>query len=210
MSIMKFVDAVGDPCPIPVVKTKNAIAELDGSGTVETLVDNEIAVQNLEKMAKQKNYGFFSTKLEEKKYRVVISVGEGSLEEDKDEPEYQDCAVPVPPRKKRIVAAVGSDVMGHGDDVLGGILIKSFIYALSQQDVLPDTILFYNGGAKLPCFHEDIIKDLQEMQSRGTEVLTCGTCLNHYGIADQLKVGSVTNMYDIVEKLTSADLVVKP
>lgn len=208
---MKFVNALGDACPIPVVKTKNAIAELGGSGTVETLVDNEIAVQNLEKMAKQKDYGFFSKKLEEGKYRVLITVGEEDVAaEGQEEPEYENCAHPVQGRKKRMVVAVNSDVMGHGDDVLGGLLIKSFIYALSQQDVLPDTILFYNGGAKLPCFNEDIIKDLKEMQEKGTEVMTCGTCLNHYGIADQLKVGTVTNMYDIVEKLTTADLVVKP
>lgn len=209
---MKFVDAMGDACPIPVVKTKNAIAELGGSGTVETLVDNEIAVQNLEKMAKQKNYGFFSNKLGEGKYKVIISVGEEdtAAEKQQEEPEYADCAIPAKPHKKRVVAAVNADVMGRGDDVLGGLLIKSFIYALSQQEALPDTILFYNGGAKLPCFNEDIIRDLKEMQERGTEVLTCGTCLNHYGIADQLKVGSVTNMYDIVEKLTTADLVVKP
>lgn len=136
---MKFVNAIGDACPIPVVKTKNAIAELGGSGTVETLVDNEIAVQNLEKMAKQKNYGFFSKKLEEGKYRVLITVGEEDLAaEGQEEPEYENCTFPVQGRKKRLVVAVNSDVMGHGDDVLGGLLIKSFIYALSQQDVLPD------------------------------------------------------------------------
>ena len=207
---MKFVDAMGDACPIPVVKTKNAIAELGGSGTVETLVDNEIAVQNLEKMARQKNYGFFSKQLDEKKYKVVISVGEEDVAAEKEEPQYEDCCVPAASRKKTIVAAINSDVMGHGDDVLGGLLIKSFIYALAQQDVLPDTILFYNGGAKLPCFNEDIIRDLKEMESRGTQVMTCGTCLNHYGIADQLKVGTVTNMYDIVEKMTTADLLVRP
>lgn len=207
---MKFVDAMGDACPIPVVKTKNAIAELGGSGTVETLVDNEIAVQNLEKMAKQKNYGFFSSQLEENKYRVVISVGEEAAVSETEEPEYENCSIPEAPRKKRIVAVVSSDVMGHGDDVLGGLLIKSFIYALAQQDVLPETILFYNGGAKLPCFNEDIIRDLKEMEAAGTQVMTCGTCLNHYGIADQLKVGTVTNMYDIVEKMTTADLIVKP
>ena len=207
---MKFVDAMGDACPIPVVKTKKAIAELGGSGTVETLVDNEIAVQNLEKMAKQKNYGFFSSQLEENKYRVVISVGEEAAASETEEPEYEDCSLPEAARKKRIVAVVSSDVMGHGDDVLGGLLIKSFIYALAQQDVLPETILFYNGGAKLPCFNEDIIRDLKEMEAAGTQVMTCGTCLNHYGIADQLKVGTVTNMYDIVEKMTTADLIVKP
>ena len=51
------VNAIGDACPIPVAKTKNAIRKLQGAGSVETLVDNEIAVQNLTKMAVQKGFG---------------------------------------------------------------------------------------------------------------------------------------------------------
>jgi selenium metabolism protein YedF len=207
---MKFVNAMGDACPIPVVKTKNAIAELGGSGTVETLVDNEIAVQNLEKMAKQKDYGFFSKKLEEGKYRVLITVGEEDLAaEGQEEPEYENCAIPMQGRKKHLVVAVNSDVMGHGDDVLGGLLIKSFIYALSQQDQLPDTILFYNGGAKLTTEDSASLEDLRLMEQQGVEILTCGTCLNYYGLTDQLAVGSVTDMYTVVERLSRAEKVIK-
>lgn len=73
---MIHVNAMGDACPIPVVKTKNAIAQLGGPGSVETLVDNEIAVQNLTKMANQKGYAVRSEKLEPGKFRVVMTVGE--------------------------------------------------------------------------------------------------------------------------------------
>ena len=72
---MIHVNALGDPCPIPVVKTKQAIKELNGEGQVEILVDNEIAVQNLTKMAVQKGYGIRSEKLEEHKFRVLMAVG---------------------------------------------------------------------------------------------------------------------------------------
>ena len=68
------VDAMGDTCPIPVVKTKNAIKELGGSGEVQTLVDNEIAVQNLTKMANQKGYGVRSQKLGEGQYEVIMTI----------------------------------------------------------------------------------------------------------------------------------------
>ena len=51
---MITVNAMGDACPIPVVKTKNAIASLKGADVVETLVDNEIAVENLKRWQTRK------------------------------------------------------------------------------------------------------------------------------------------------------------
>ena len=75
------VDAMGDTCPIPVVKTKNAIKELKGSGEVQTLVDNEIAVQNLTKMANQKGYGVKSQKLGEGKYEVTMTISDGNADD---------------------------------------------------------------------------------------------------------------------------------
>ena len=100
--------------------------------------------------------------------------------------------------------------MGQGDDVLGKVLMKSFIYALSQQDTLPQTVLLFNGGAFLSCEGSESVQDLQAMAAEGVEILTCGTCLNHYGLTEKLAVGSVTNMYDIVERMTRAKSVVRP
>jgi selenium metabolism protein YedF len=100
--------------------------------------------------------------------------------------------------------------MGIGDDTLGATLMKGFIYALSQQDTLPKTILFYNGGAKLTCEDAPTLEDLKSMEAQGVEIMTCGTCLNHYGLTDKLQVGTVTNKYVIAEKMTQADLIVKP
>ena len=72
----KEVNAIGDICPIPLVKAKEAIKELKGAGVVEVLVDNEIAVQNLTKMAQQKGYGCVSEKVKDQEYRVTLTVGE--------------------------------------------------------------------------------------------------------------------------------------
>jgi len=208
---MKIVDAIGDPCPVPVVKTREAIKSLVSGDIVETLVDNEIAVQNLTKMAKQRNYGVTSEKYDDDRYRVIITVGDDPAEEGSGSAEETECSCDAGEKKhKNVVVAVTSSVMGTGDDELGGILIKGFIYALAQQDELPSAVIFYNGGAKLPCEHEEIIGDLRSMQDQGVEIMTCGTCLNHYGLTDKLKVGSVSNMYDIVERLTKADLVIRP
>jgi len=201
------VNAIGDACPIPVVKTKNAIKELAGAGIVEVLVDNEIAVQNLGKMAKQKGYEFKSEKLGAAEYQVTLTVGESAEAQNVDDIE-EVCAVA--PHKKNVVVAINSAKMGVGHDELGGVLIKGFIFALTQMDQLPSAILFYNGGATLTTEGSASLEDLKNLEAQGVEILTCGTCLNYYGLGDKLRVGEVTNMYSIVEKLTTADLVVKP
>ena len=205
----KTVNAMGDACPIPVVKTKNAIKEMGmAGGTVETFVDNEIAVQNLTKMANQKGYGVQAEQLESNKYRVVMTVGvqtEQQVQENAEQPVA--CA---PMQTDNTVVVISSACMGTGDDALGAVLMKGFIYALSQQDKLPKTMLFYNGGAKLTCEGSESLEDLKDLAARGVEILTCGTCLNFYGITEKLQVGSVTNMYDIVERMSSADRVIKP
>ena len=204
---MLKVNAMGDTCPIPVVKTKDAIRQLGADGgVVETLVDNEIAVQNLTKMANQKGYGMESEKLGENEYRVTMTVGAGA-----DLPaENEETLCAVPAGQKNTVVVVAADHMGEGQGELGKNLLKAFLYALSQQERLPKTILFYNGGASLTCQGSLSLEDLQSMAERGVEILTCGTCLNFYGLTEKLAIGGVTNMYDIVEKQMAADLIVRP
>lgn len=204
---MLKVNAMGDTCPIPVVKTKEAIRQLGADGgVVETLVDNDIAVQNLTKMANQKGYGVESEKLGENAYRVTMTVGAGA-----DLPaESEETVCMVPAGQKNTVVVVAADHMGEGEGELGKNLLKAFLYALSQQESLPKTILFYNGGASLTCQGSLSLEDLKSMAERGVELLTCGTCLNFYGLTEKLAVGGVTNMYDIVEKQMAADLIVRP
>ena len=202
----KTVDAMGDPCPIPVVKTKKVIEEIKKQGgTVETLVDNEIAVQNLTKLGKSSGYSVTSEKLEEKKFRVEIQVQAGETAQEQAE------ASCIPDsRRKNTVVVISSSCMGEGDPELGAALMKSYIYALSQQDQLPSTIFFYNGGVKLVCEAAPTLEDLKSLEAQGVELLACGTCLNFYGLSEKLKVGTVTNMYVIAEKMSQASLIIKP
>ena len=108
------------------------------------------------------------------------------------------------------VVAIDTDIMGRGSDELGKPLMKGFIFALSQLETLPRTILFYNGGARLTTEGSVSVEDLKNMEAQGVEILTCGTCLNYYGLTDKLAVGGVTNMYVIVETLAKAAKVIKP
>lgn len=204
------IDALGKACPIPVVMTRKAINALKETDKVETLVDNEIAVQNLTKMANQMGYASTSEQREEKVYAVTITVDSVLSADKKDEVDeiIENCE-PCTPSKKTTVVAIGSDCMGSGDDKLGATLMKGFIYAVSGQDTLPDTMLFFNGGAKLTVEGSPALEDLKAMEEQGVEILTCGTCLDFYGLKEKLAVGGVTNMYVIVEKMSNADKVIR-
>lgn len=203
------VNAIGDTCPIPVIKTKNAIKGMNGTGVVEVLVDNEIAVQNLTKMAKQKKYDCNSEKISEDEYKVTITVGE-DLEAACDVEEEAAAACIPDSRKKKKIVVLRSGKMGEGNDELGTVLMKGFIYALTELDELPETILLYNGGATLSCEGSDSLEDLRTLEAQGVEIMTCGTCLNYYGLTEKLAVGTVTNMYVIAEKMSQADTIICP
>ena len=88
--------------------------------------------------------------------------------------------------------------------------MKMFIYTLSQMDELPKTILFYNGGVRLTCEGSPALEDLKLMADAGVEIISCGTCLNFYGLTDKLAVGSASNMYVIVQKQLEASLILRP
>ena len=200
------VNAVGEQCPIPVVKATRALREMTEPGLLEVHVDNEIAVQNLTRMAAGHKLAARSEKLGEKEFVVTMEVTDPAGETPLEEPPLV-CA---PDQRGNLVVAVDSAVMGRGSDELGKALMKGFLFAVSQLPELPRTMLFYNGGAHLTCRGSDSLGDLKNLEAQGVEILTCGTCLNHYGLTDRLAVGGVTNMYSIVEKLAGAGKVVKP
>lgn len=199
------VDAMGLACPQPVVKTIKALEALTGPATVETYVDNETAVQNLTRLAQGKGFPVRSEKLAEGRFVVTMETDKTAAEST-----AEATAACVPDRRGNTVVAVTSDAMGHGSDELGKNLMKGFLYALSQLEELPKTILFYNGGARLTTEGSLSLEDLKSMEAQGVQIMTCGTCLNYYGLTEKLAVGSVTNMYSIVETLAKADKIIKP
>ena len=140
-----LVNAVGDACPIPVTKTIHALSGMTEAGTVEVHVDNETAVQNLNRLATGKGLKFSAEKREEKLFVVTLTVDDPAAVSG-TAPEEAACA---PDNRDNTVVVIGTSCLGSGDDTLGATLMKGFLYALSQQEHLPRTILFYNGGAKI-------------------------------------------------------------
>ena len=198
------VNAIGDSCPIPVIKTKNAMKEMTGPDTIEVLVDNEIAVQNVTKMAQSSGGKVTSEKVAEKEYRILIAMGEACAAKDSEE---VSC---IPDKRGSTIVVVSSDRMGSGNDELGKVLMKGFLFAVTQLDERPKTMLFYNGGATLTTEGSDSLEDLKSLEAQGVEIMTCGTCLDYYGLKEKLAVGTVTNMYSIVETMDQATKVIRP
>lgn len=201
---MITVNAMGDNCPIPVIKTKKAMQQLTGADTIEVLVDNEIAVQNVTKMASSAGGQVTSEKLGDAQFKVVIQM-EGAPEAAAQEGET--C---MPDARENSIVVISSDRMGSGNDELGKVLIKGFIFAVTQLDTLPKKMLFYNGGATLTAEGSDSLEDLKSLEAQGVEIMTCGTCLDYYGLKEKLAVGSVTNMYSIVEAMAQAGKIIQP
>ena len=202
----KTIDCKGMACPLPVVNAKKASEQLGSGDTLTVLVDNEIAVQNLTRFAEHNGFGVSAEKKGEKEYAVTMSFS-GGLDEAVQEEEVT-CAMDT--RRKGMLVVLSANVMGAGDVKLGTNLMKAFVFALTKQDQLPDTILCYNTGAYLTCEGADTLEDLKLMESEGVTILTCGTCLDFYGLKETLAVGGVTNMYDIVERMENAAQIIKP
>lgn len=197
-----ILDARGKPCPQPVVLALHALPQLQDGEELDVLVDNEAAVENLRRMAGQKGRNAWVAQ-EDSFWHVRIGGESGS-------PVQQPGQAPAccAPMAAGAVVAVGTDVMGRGSDELGRALMKSFLYALAQLEVPPVTLLFFNGGARLTVEGSQSLEDLRALEEAGTEILTCGTCLDYYGLKEQLAVGSITNMYRIAQILTGADRLV--
>ena len=215
------IDARGLSCPLPVVNTKNEMNRMEPGETAVVLVDNEIAVQNLTKFAGVRGYTVRAEKQAEREYRVRITKGgadtgnaaEAGGAETAREAAPAESREPVacePDRKNRNVVVLSSDTMGTGEEALGQVLMKAFLFALTKQDVYPASVLLYNRGAFLSCEGSDSLEDLRFLEAQGTQIMTCGTCLNYYGLTASLAVGSITNMYDIVEIMTNASHILKP
>ena len=109
---------------------------------------------------------------------------------------------------ERVAVAIGKDTMGEGSEELGKILIKGFIYSLSELPVAPASIMFFNSGVFLAAEGANTVGDLRKLEARGAKILICGTCVDYYGLQGKLAVGTVTDMYGITEELVSAGKVI--
>ena len=206
----KTVDARGMACPLPVINAKKAAEEMHAGDILTVMVDNEIAVQNLQKFANHKGYQVSGEKLAENEYAVKMQITSGEMQPAQEADEKEEISCTLDTKKKGMVVVLSANVMGTGEEKLGKALMKAFVFALTRQDVLPETILCYNTGAYLTCEGADTLEDLKSLEAEGVNIMTCGTCLDFYEMKEKLAVGSVTNMYEIVETMENAGKLIRP
>ncbi len=190
------VDARGYPCPKPVLMTKEALEKVE-EGVVEVLVDNEASKENVKRFVQRQ--GCDVEVREEKGYfRLIITKG-------------YTCELPAassPEVGKGKVILFLSDSMGEERE-LGTMLLRAFLSTLKEASSLPSKLLFVNRGVFLTTEGSKVIDVLKELEERGVEIYSCGTCLEYFGLKDKLLVGKITNMYDTVENLLQSDSVVR-
>lgn len=194
---MKTIDARTLACPRPVILAKKAIRE-ENLEELMVRVDNKIATENLTKMAGQ--LGF----------RAEVSTNSKTDYEVYLKKTKEAASAPVAKEDSgEYIVVISSDHMGTGEETFSKTLLEGFVYALTEQDVAPKFVVFYNMGVTLPSLNDKVIGDLKTLEERGTQVLSCGLCLGQYELKEKLKVGEITNMYRIAELMIQYK-VVKP
>ena len=194
---MKIVDARGKPCPKPLILTKKEVDA--GENEITTIVDNETSKINVIKFGTKLNYNCVEELKEDGIYIVLTK------SESKGVCEAESVAAEEKHQKTSKGFVISTDVLGSGSDKLGKILMKGFIYTITETKPYPSFLIFLNSGVKLTTEGSDSIDDLKKLENAGVKIVSCGTCLDFFEIKTKLLVGQVTNMYDIVEIITNSD-----
>ena len=188
------IDAGGKQCPIPVIMAKKQLEA--GEQDVEIVVDGPTQVGNLERLGDALGRKATSEAFGDK---FLVKFANGETIKGAQVAEADTYAV-----------FFNTNAIGTNESELGGNLAKMAIFTLSESERVPSYVLFMNEGVKLPAGDEpQIVENLNTLIEKGTQVLVCGTCLNFYGIKDDLKVGTVSNMYDILGAMQEVSKVIK-
>jgi selenium metabolism protein YedF len=192
------IDARGKACPQPVLMTKNALENMN-EGVLTIIVDNFASKENVTKFLQTNGYTYELTEKNGDFY-IDTAIGyECKINISKNDTKKTD--------SQNIVLYIASDVIGTGSDDLGAILMEGFIENIKEMDTLPKTIIFVNAGVFLTTKNEKTVNSLKELHN--VEILSCGTCLNHFKLEKELKIGEITDAYKVMVRLFEADNVIR-
>ncbi len=190
--MIREIDARGLACPLPVVKTKRALEEID-EGKITVIIEREEGCKNVMRFAESQGH---TVTLDKKEDLYYITVSKEKTESE---------AVP---EQSGNVIFITTDRLGTGDERLGAILMKAFLNTLWDTSPKPRKLLFLNDGVRLTVEGSEVLDTLKLLEKEGVEILSCGTCLEFYGLTKELRVGQVTNMYATVDSLLKADKII--
>ncbi len=193
---MVTVNAVGKACPEPVIMTRAAVEK--GATELEVLVDNAVAASNVTRFLE--GQGFQVERREEGSEFRLTGRRDGAAAVAAA-PASASC----PQGGARLAVLVTGKTLGREDKELGEVLIKGFMGTLSKLETRPAVLALMNEGVKLALPEASTCDHLKDLEKAGTRILVCGTCTNHFGITEQVGVGTVSNMFEILEAVTGAD-----
>ena len=196
------LDLKGMACPKPVLETQKAFKNPEIT-EFEVIVDNTSARENLKRLAASKGYRCDVS--EEGRIITVTIRREAALAVETDGQEYvAACDIDAGDSiTSGRVLMIKSEFLGDGNDELGKVLMKGFLYTVTETKPYPEKVVLLNSAIKLSTINEETVVHLKKLEEAGTKIYSCGTCLNYYDLADQLKVGVIGNMYDVVDSLMS-------
>lgn len=204
---MRIVDTRGQKCPAPLIATKRALKESKEGESFKVITDNNTSFSNVSRYLADNKTKF---KAGEKDGLWTLIVSKLTTSEPLNEVEDY-CVSDIPHfRKGDFIIAFNSDKMGEGEEELGRLLITNFIKAIKDLDVLPSKMVFYNSGVKLGVTGSPVHEHLKEIETMGVSLLFCATCVNFYSLHEKVKIGTLSNMFEIAQSMASAANVVKP
>ena len=202
---MKTVDAKGKHCPMPLIMTKKAIDEIKENESLKILIDNDTSVKNVTRFLEEHGMKV-NTEKNGNVYELIVNKT-GNIPEATKAEDY--CSIE-DTKFSNYVVAIQRNRLGDGAEELGTILIKGFINTLPEVTLKPKTIVILNSGIFLALKDSPVIDSLKKLEDIGVEILACGTCLDFYKKKEELGVGKISNMYDILERLSQAGNVIYP
>jgi hypothetical protein len=113
--------------------------------------------------------------------------------------------------ESKIVILVRQAGLGHiqaEDKQFGLEMFDRFLHTLEGEPVKPQAICFYTEGVKLVCQGSSALQSLSFLHGMGVRIVTCRTCLDYFKLLDQVAIGEVGGMNDIVKLLFEADKVI--
>ncbi|MBM4349135.1 MAG: sulfurtransferase-like selenium metabolism protein YedF [Deltaproteobacteria bacterium] len=196
---MSVIDCRGLACPQPVITTKQALEQVK-EGEIIVIVDNSVSCNNVERFARSQGCSV-DIKEEGQQFHIRIQKGKtsSSLEASQEKLKAQ-----------KIIVYINSHLLGIGDDALGAILMGSFLKTLIDLDPKPTRLILINSGVRLASEGSEVLEVLQTLSGSGVDIFSCGTCLDFYGLKEKLRVGKVSNMYDIAQSLLESDRLIRP
>ena len=196
---MSVVDCRGLACPQPVMTTKKALDQLE-EGELLVIVDNAVSSNNVERFAQSQGC---SVEVEQKGKDFSLRIRKGRRRQETEPPQEKEKA-------KKVLVYINSHLMGGGDEALGSFLMKAFLKTLLDLETKPNRLVLINSGVQLASEGSKVLDSLIALSEKGVEILSCGSCLDFYGLKGKLKVGVVSNMVEIIQSMMEADRLIRP